>query len=289
MKINHNMAAIQTLNSLTKANNAAADTMERLSSGLKINSAADNAAGLAISKKMDSQICSLAQAEDNVMDAISLIQTAEGAYEEVHSMLQRMRELTIQAGNDTYDTDDINAMKEEISQLLDEIESVQDRTEFNKMDLLNETKDSFVFQIGANEKQTMEIVGKDMNLTHVLGLLDTNKDFDGNTIAKVNQEGDLVTNIVMDTDAALRQIDAAISMASEIRSKLGAYQNRLEYTASSLGVTQENLTEALSRITDADMAEEMANYTQKNVLVQAATAMLAQANQRPQQVLELLN
>lgn len=277
MKINTNIAAIKTLNQLNKATNSASKTMERLSSGLRINSAADDAAGLAISQKMDTQVRGLKQANRNAMDGISLIQTAEGALNEVHSMLQRMRELTVQAANGTYSTEDKVNITDEISALEEEITAIRERTEFNKKTLLNGSQTTFTLQVGANENQTMDIDGKEMDLDGVLKLLN-----DGTTlvsdVADANKVGGAIT-----------KIDAAIAQTSQIRSKLGAYQNRLEHTVSNLGVSEENITAALSRIQDADMAEEMTNYTQKNVLSQAATAMLAQANQRPQQVLQLLN
>lgn len=272
MKINHNIAALRTLNQLNKANDKGSKTMQRLSSGLRINSAADDAAGLAISQKMDTQVRGLQQANRNAMDGISMIQTAEGAYNEVHSMLQRMRELTLQAANGTYDTVDKGTVLQEIEQLKDELESTRDRTEFNKKKLLDGTEVSFTLQVGANKDQSMTILGSEMDLGGIILELSTITDLSNTTL----------------TNAAIGKLDNAIEMASEIRSRLGAYQNRLEHTVSNLGVSEENTTAALSRILDADMALEMVNFTQHNILSQAATAMLAQANQRPQQILQLL-
>lgn len=271
MKINQNIPAIKTLNHLSKANSTAAKTMERLSSGLRINSAADDAAGLAIAQKMDTQIRGLKQANRNAMDGISMIQTAEGAMNEVHSMLQRMRELTVQAANGTYDESDKVTIKDEMDELTKEITAISERTEFNKMSLLNADRD-FTLQVGANTNQNMVIAGEEMSLEDVIASIEV-IELDDNT----------------QTDDALDKIDRAISLTSAKRSKLGAYQNRLEHTVSNLEVSEVNMTSALSRIQDADMAEEMSKYTQQNVISQAANAMLAQANQRPQQVLQLLN
>lgn len=271
MKINHNMTAIKTLNALNKADSSASKTMERLSSGLRINCAADDAAGLAIAQKMDTQVRGLKQANRNAMDGISLIQTAEGALNEVHSMLQRMRELTLQGANGTVTSQDRVAIQDEITSLEEEIKAIQERTEFNTIDVLN-TSTTFKLHVGANQGQIMEMNGTDINLDNV-----------------INQLDGVASNVQNNPDAALGQLDEAITATSKMRSKLGAYQNRLEHTVSNLQVSEENMTAALSRIEDADMAEEMTQYTQKNIVSQAATAMLAQANQRPQQVLQLLN
>ncbi len=387
MKINHNIPALRTLNQLNKVNDKASKTMLRLSSGLRINSAADDAAGLAISQKMDTQVRGLQQANRNAMDGISMIQTAEGSYNEVHAMLQRMRELTVQAANGTYDDADKEAIKEEMLQLQEEIIAIQDRTEFNKKKLLNGSHDKYMLQVGANENQSMKIDGSDMNLDNVLtsfygvgteevaitlgalpegttinvnGTITTigttppavsSYNVPANSMAMIKFPAGAtpttvgigttpVTNVsitegeklvlqtgptavtLADTgtailavdskasiilpmpnennksfldlsdnesaDKALIRLDQAIETASKIRGKLGAYQNRLEHTVSNLGVSEENITASLSRIQDADMALEMANFTQQNILSQAATAMLAQANQRPQQILQLL-
>jgi flagellin len=268
MKINHNIPALRTLNQLNKANDKSSKAMERLSSGLRINSAADDAAGLAISQKMTTQVKGLGQANRNAMDGISMIQTAEGAYNEVHAMLQRMRELTVQAATGTYNADQKANMMEEVNQLKDEILSMQDRTEFNKKKLLNNSGGSFIFQVGANANQSLTILGADIDLNDVIA--------DVSTVDFTNTAADLLN------------LDKAIADASDARGKLGAYQNRLEHIVSNLGVSEENITAALSRIQDADMAFEMANFTQTNILSQAATAMLAQANERPQQILQLL-
>ncbi|ADZ82773.1 flagellin N-terminal helical domain-containing protein [Cellulosilyticum lentocellum] len=270
MKINTNMSAIRTLTSLTKANGSASKAMERLSSGLRINSAADDAAGMAISRKMNTQVKGLDQANRNAMDGISMIQTAEGALDEVHSMLQRMRELSVQASNGTYENADRETIEQEINQLMQEMEAMKERTQFNKMNLLDGSYENFTLHIGANKDQCMNIDGEEISIENILTPL---------------QGIDIVTK----ADEAIQKVDAAIEKTSAIRGRLGAYQNRLEHTVSNIQVSEENMTASMSRIQDADMAEEMTDYTQYNVISQAATAMLAQANQRPQQVLQLLN
>lgn len=267
MKIRQNIPALITINSLNKSNNAASTAMERLSSGLKINSAKDDAAGLAIANKLDTQTKGLSQANRNAMDGISMLQTAEGSLNEVSDMLVRLKELVVQGKNGTYDDIDRVPIQMEIDSLLEEINTIQDETEFNGQGLLS-SSGKFMLQIGANKDENLAVDSEGVNLyratRHINGL-------------KV-EDGD-----------AQERIDEAIRETSAIRGKLGAYQNRLEHTAKNLEVSEENMTSALSRIQDADMAEEMTNYTQFNVLTQAANAMLAQANQRPQQVLQLLN
>jgi len=402
MRINNNIQALNTYNRLTINNDALSKSLEKLSSGMRINRAGDDAAGLAISEKMRSQIRGLNQAQRNAQDAISLIQTAEGALNEVHSILQRMRELAVQAANDTNTDADRNAIQNEIDQLVSEIDRIANTTEFNTKKLLDgtvvgikaavlgtysinnnsslkttniiltnasittiqknsnvngaitivrisstgttasqfEVRDAFgnilsgtntltitgtantvtfafktltstgqvtlkldsignmkvgesitmlltkayaaqtdtskaiTTQIGANTGQTMQI-GIDSMKGVDLGVIDAN----GNTI-KVNTK--------YAASAAVAVLDNAISKVSEQRSRLGAYQNRLEHTINNLGTAAENLTASESRIRDVDMAKEMMNYTKNNILMQAATAMLAQANQLPQAVLQLL-
>lgn len=273
MKINHNIPAIRTLNELNKVNNKAADSMLRLSSGLRINSAADDAAGMAIANKMDAQVRGLRQANRNTMDGVSMVQTAEGALNEVHAMLHRMRELSVQAANGTYSKEDTEKIQQEIDQLTEEITRIGETTEFNQKPLLQgDGKGGNIkvtLQVGANKGQTLEVEISDMR-AEALGIKDV----------KVTTQAE--------ADDAITKYDNAISMVSNQRSKLGAVQNRLEHTTKNLGVSEENLTASMSRIQDADMAYEMAQYTQQNVISQAATAMLAQANQRPQQVLQLL-
>lgn len=267
MKINQNISALITINSLNKSNNAAAKAMERLSSGLKINSAKDDAAGLAIANKLDTQTKGINQASRNAMDGISMVQTAEGALNEVSDMLVRLKELVIQGKNGTYDDVDRVPIQMEIDSLIEEINTIQDETVFNGQGLLNGSG-KFMLHIGANKDENLAIDGESLNLYHATRH---------------------INGLQVDDIDAQERIDDAIRETSVIRGRLGAYQNRLEHTTANLNVSEENMTSALSRIQDTDMAEEMTNYTQYNVLTQAANAMLAQANQRPQQVLQLLN
>ncbi|MGL4736103.1 MAG: flagellin [Cellulosilyticaceae bacterium] len=270
MRINHNIPALNTLNQLEKVNNKTAKAMERLSSGLRINSAADDAAGLAIANKMDAQVKGLRQANRNAMDGISLVQTAEGALNEVHAMLGRMRELSVQAANGTSSDEDREKIQEEINALIEEIDGISERTQFNEMSLFSGPGDTNItLQIGANANQNMTIGIAQMDTTE-LGI---------NTLSVGTQ---------VDADTAITTVDNAIEAISRQRSLLGASQNRLEHTVNNLSVSEENLTSSMSRIQDADMAQEMATFTQQNVLAQAANSMLAQANQIPQQVLQLL-
>jgi len=268
MRINHNIPALNAHRQLNRNSNASASVLERLSSGKRINRAADDAAGMAISEKMKAQVNGLKMASRNALDGVSLIQTAEGAMSEVHSMLQRMRELAVQASNGIYKEDDIEAVNNEIQELLKEIDNIADTTKFNGKNICNVT-DDLQLQIGANENETMEFK-----------LVDIKADTLG--VGGLN---------ITDNDAAsdaITTIDKAIQEVSKGRSTLGAIQNRLEHTIANVDNASENLTAALSRIEDADMALEMSEFTKYNVLIQAGTAMLAQANQRPQSILQLL-
>ncbi|WP_223701308.1 flagellin Hag [Sutcliffiella deserti] len=275
MRINHNIAALNTHRQLGSATNAQSKSMEKLSSGLRINNAADDAAGLAISEKMRGQIRGLDMASKNAQDATSLIQTAEGALNETHSILQRMRELTVQAGNaGTQQDTDLTAIQDELDELILEIDGISDRTEFNGKKLLDgeATTVPLRFQIGANGDQQLTITLADMD----------------STALTVN---DLDITAITDTagfDAELAKVDAAIQTVSDTRSYLGANQNRLEHTINNLSTSSENLTAAESRIRDVDMAKEMMTQTKNSILSQAAQAMLAQSNQMPQGVLQLL-
>jgi flagellin len=251
--------------------------MEKLSSGLRINRAADDAAGLSISEKMRGQIRGLKQASRNAQDGISLIQTAEGALNETHSILQRMRELTVQAGNlGTNQAEDLDAIQDEINELVNELDGISERTAFNGKTLMDGTfaTSNLTFQIGANQKQAMVLNLEDMS-SEGLSIPDTTID-----VAAFESSDDF--------DTAVGLIDDAIKTVSEERSKLGATQNRLEHTINNLDNAAENLQAAESRIRDVDMAAEIMNFTKTNILNQAATAMLAQANMAPQSVLQLL-
>ena len=236
--------------------------MERLSSGLRINKAADDAAGLGISEKMRSQIRGLAQAQRNIQDGVSMVQTAEGNLDEVHSILQRVRELAVQYRNGSLSTAGKGAIQSEVDQLSAEITRIGNAAVFNGVSLLSATT-SVTFQVGANDNETIAISFS--NLATAVG----------------NAYSNMAT-------ASLAAIDAAVDAVSAMRSGLGAVQNRLEHALSVTGVYQENLTSAESRIRDVDMAEEMVTLTKNQILQQAGTAMLAQANQAPQSVLSLL-
>ncbi|MEB2357326.1 flagellin Hag [Bacillus pumilus] len=280
MRINHNIAALNTLNRLSANNGASQKNMEKLSSGLKINRAGDDAAGLAISEKMRGQIRGLEMASKNAQDGISLIQTAEGALTETHAILQRMRELTVQAGNTgTQQTEDLTAIKDEMDALIEEIDGIGDRTQFNGKTLLDgsfaQGTADLVFQIGANSGQQLTIN------------IDSMKSADLGTTVAISAI-DVTDFATTSFDNQLKGIDEAINQVSSQRAKLGAVQNRLEHTINNLGASGENLTAAESRIRDVDMAKEMSEFTKNNILSQASQAMLAQANQQPQNVLQLL-
>ncbi|MCM1099774.1 MAG: flagellin FliC3 [Clostridium sp.] len=363
MRINYNVSAMLSNNALANNDNALAKSLERLSSGLKINHAKDNPAGLAMAKRMNAQIRGLSVANQNAGDGVSVIETADGALTEVASMLQRMNELSVKSANGTMTDSDRDTIQNEVAQLKEEIMRISDSTEFNGQKLLNgefeykgyttdnnvkvnsysssitakeytitslsvslvddelvldsftpgsefptgtkaEIKDSLMtirddagfeltlqlpmqtgtydglkvdvtgigamrLQIGANEGQVLEVEIPAVNLLN-MGI----EDVDVST-----KEG---------ADDAIERIDHAIQFVSEVRGRLGAYQNRLESTVNSLDVTSENMTAAYSRIMDVDMAEEMTEYTTNQVLTQAGTSMLAQANERPSQILQLL-
>lgn len=414
MIINHNMASLNTYRQLSTNNTNTGKSLEKLSSGLRINRAGDDAAGLAISEKMRAQVRGLDQASRNSQDSISMIQTAEGALNETHSILQRMRELAVQAGNDTNTGTDRNEIQKEINSLTSEINRIGNTTEFNTQKLLNATsgtvtaatsgtapagvttggltftftagdalngwtvetgtvadttatfasldttnkkiiingdfttaggaivtaaamqtavntalndggftqtvavtgtatdatatgaasaaltgglpaadaKSSFTMQIGANENQTMTLDFVDMRAS-ALGITGTGTGFTTatdvtNGTNNTGTESALDVSTSANAGSAVTKIQAAIDAVSAERSKLGAFQNRLEHTISNLGTSSENLTAAESRVRDVDMAKEMMNFQKNNILSQAAQAMLAQANQQPQGVLQLL-
>jgi len=273
MRINHNISALNTYRQLSINTTAGGKSLEKLSSGFRINRAGDDAAGLAISEKMRGQIRGLNQAERNSQDAISLIQTAEGALNETHSILQRMRELAVQSASDTNTDDDRGEIQKEITQLQTEITRISTDTEFNTMKLLNGSFQStaLTFQVGANFNQVVSLTVGNM---------------DADTLGVGTEHINLATQA--SAAAAITTIDTAIGKVSSERAKLGAMQNRLEHTINNLGTTSENLTASEARIRDVDMAKEMMEFTKNSILQQAATAMLAQANQQPQGVLQLL-
>ena len=278
MRINNNLLAMNTHRQLGINNTAVQKSVEKLSSGYRINRAGDDAAGLSISEKMRSQIRGLQMASKNAQDGISLIQTAEGALTETHAMLQRMRELVVQAANDTNTSEERQRISEELKQLEEEISAITQKTEFNKKTLLagsfaNTT--AIYLQVGANSGQFISFTIGDMSAT----ALSINR-----ISASVAATGATYNDITKLIDT----IDKAIEKVSVQRSKLGAIQNRLEHTIKNVDNTAENLQAAESRIRDVDMAKEMMEFTKQNILQQAATAMLAQANMVPQTVLQLL-
>ncbi|MDN9009729.1 flagellin [Brevibacillus laterosporus] len=385
MRINHNVSALNTHRQLGVNTGASGKNLEKLSSGLRINRAGDDAAGLAISEKMRGQIRGLEMASKNAQDGISLIQTAEGALTETHSILQRMRELAVQASSDTNEGVDRQKLQAEVDELSKEIKRISTDTEFNNQKVLDGSFEDKTFHIGANQGQNIKLSINDMSNTELgvnglknettqaeLGVKITNRDGesdividvtakatveikettasidkdgkvkltlaqkdDGTVTAtkadvlealkkaglEVNDDGSTATDVIAaaaygksytfakadatnpaqvdDTkgvnistqkaaDKAITTINNALNKVSEERSKLGANQNRLEHTINNLGATAENLTAAESRIRDVDMAKEMMDFTKNNILTQAAQAMLAQANQQPQGVLQLL-
>lgn len=380
MRISHNIAALNTYRQLTSVNSASQNSLEKLSSGYRINRAGDDAAGLAISEKMRGQIRGLDMASKNAQDGISLIQTAEGALNETHSILQRMRELAVQAANDTNTDSDRMEIQKEINELTEEITRIGNTTEFNTMTLLDGTF-SGTFHIGANQNQVMQMSIGDMRASALnvvataatysidggstnvkdsttssvtnlvggtyraevtsggsvtlyaedgtkigtgtltdkgtnvtitisdadylvnsantikLGISDTDTDTATTNVAtkagtitmNVLEQGQGISVISQeDAEKAITKIQSALDRVSGQRSNLGAVQNRLEHTINNLGTASENLTAAESRIRDVDMAQEMMEFTKNNIISQAATAMLAQANSMPQQVLQLL-
>jgi len=269
MRINHNIAALNTHRQLTANQALASSSLERLSSGLRVNRAGDDAAGLGISEGMRGQIRGLSQSIRNAQDGVSLIQTAEGALNETHSILQRMRVLAVQSANDTNITADRTAVQAEVNQLLAEVNRIATNTQFNTQTLLDGTFTGRMFHIGANAGQNVSLSVANMNAT---GLAITGLSVATQTAA----------------NAAITTVTGAISTVSTERSSLGAMQNRLNHTVNNLGTSVENLTAAESRIRDVDMADEMMQFTKMNILSQAAQAMLAQAMQQPQGVLQLL-
>lgn len=274
MVVQHNLTAANTNRQLGITTNGLQKSTEKLSSGYKINRAADDAAGLSISEKMRNQIRGLNKASDNAQDGISLVQTAEGALNEVHSMLQRMSELAVQASNGTNASQDRTALDNEVQQLKTEIERVGTTTQFNKMDILAgefSSNNEKTLQVGANQDQVITIAISALTST-VGSALD----------AKVK------VGTASAAQSSITIIQNSITNLSALRSKLGALQNRLEHTVANLDNISENTQSAESRIRDTDMAEEMVQYSKNNILQQAGQSMLAQANQANQGVLSLL-
>lgn len=277
MIVQHNMTALNANRQLNITNGSLAKKTEKLSSGYRVNRAADDAAGLSISEKMRAQIRGLDQASSNAQDGISLIQTAEGALNEIHSVLQRMRELTVQAANDTNVTADRRAIAKEIRALTSEIDRIATQTEFNTMKLLSGRFSGKVLQVGANGSQTISLKIGAMTV----GKLGVSAGKIAAKISMANANGKSITKLIS-------VVNKAISKVSLQRSALGALQNRLEHTIANADNMAENLQSAESKIRDANMADEMVAYSSFSILQQAGQSMLAQANQSTQGVLSLL-
>jgi flagellin len=287
MQINTNIAALNAHRNLSNTQNDLSKSLEKLSSGLRINRAADDAAGLSTAEGLRSQVNGMNVAARNAQDGISVIQTAEGALTEVHSILQRMRDLAVQAGNDSNNGDSRTAIKTEADALGAELSRIAESTNFNGINLLDGSKANLTFQVGADG---VDGTAADANVISVkMANLGTDlTDVMTYTAGTLVTATDLTFTSTADAAASIENIDTAIKNISTSRASLGANQNRFESTINSLNVTRENLQAAESRIRDVDMAGEMVNFTRSNILSQAGTAMLAQANQGNQGVLQLL-
>jgi flagellin len=259
--INTNLSAMDAENNLVSTDTNLSAAMEHLSSGLRINSAADDAAGFTISENLTGQINGVAQAQQNTQDGVSLVQTADGSLSEVEQMLQRIRELAVQYSNGTLDATDQTAINTEVSQLASEIERIGETAQFNGIYLLNSVQ-TITFQVGANAGEVIAV----------------------STISL----GASVGSFSLGAATVLASIDASINAVAGVDATLGSVQNRLQYTMDNLSTYEENLTSANSRIVDVDMASEMTTFTNLQILQQAGTAILAQANQLPQTILKLL-
>ena len=274
MVVQHNLQAANTNRQLGITTSAQAKSTEKLSSGYKINRAADDAAGLSISEKMRSQIRGLNKASSNAQDGVSLVQTAEGALNETHSILQRMNELATQAANGTNTTVDRSAIKAELDQLTSEIDRIQSTTQFNTMNLLDGTfsgaDNQMKLQVGALSGQSINFSIANMCAT------------------KIGLKTTLSVSTFTKAGSYMKSVQDAIEVVSKQRSAMGAIQNRLEHTIANLDTTSENTQSAEARIRDTDMASEMVTYSKNNILAQAGQSMLAQANQSTQGVLSLL-
>jgi flagellin len=260
LAINTNVDAMNAHRNLVGTESMLSKSMQRLSSGLRINSAADDAAGLAISQKLSGQVNGLAQAQRNAQDGVSLVQTADGVLNDVQQMLQRVRELAVQYSNGTLSSSDQTAIQSEVSQLSSEISRVGSAAQFNGIALFANT--SISFQVGANDGDTLSVTTQAMS--------------------------SMVGTISLGTATTLSTVDGYINAVSAQRATFGAIQNRLNYTLDNLSITQQNLSAAKSGIEDVDMAQEMTSFTKEQILQQAGTSMLAQANQEPQAILKLL-
>jgi flagellin len=285
MIINHNLSALYADRQLRVTNGSLEKNIEKLSSGMKVNRAGDDASGLAVSEKMRSQIRGLNQASKNAANGISFIQTSEGYLQESQDILQRLRELAVQASNGIYTVEDRMQIQVEVSQLVDELDRIASHAQFNGMNLLtgrfardggeNVVTGSMWLHIGANMDQRERVYIGTMT-AEALGVRSLG---DGTIVTLANPDG---ANMTIGT------VDEALKRINKQRADLGAYQNRLEHTVRGIDIGAENLQAAESRIRDTDMASEMVQYTKNIILTQAGSAMLAQANQRGQTVLQLL-
>ena len=283
MSINTNLSALNTYRNLNATQNDLSKSLEKLSSGLRINRAADDAAGLSISEGLKSQVGGLTVAARNAQDGISVVQTAEGGLTETHSILQRMRDLAVQAGNDSNNADSRTAITTEVGELQKELTRISASTNFNGINLLDGSAGAagdgkLTFQVGANGDDASKI-DVDLSGANVKTVADA---------LTTGTGGKLAFDTNANAQLAITAIDAQIKSVSTARSNIGAVQNRFDHAINVTNVAKENLTAAKSRITDVDMAEEMVKYTRSNVLSQAGQAMLAQANQSTQGVLSLL-
>ncbi|MGO1277704.1 flagellin N-terminal helical domain-containing protein [Cellulosimicrobium funkei] len=279
--VNTNVSALNTYRNLTSTQNSQSKSLEKLSSGLRINRAADDAAGLSIAEGLKAQVNGYSVAARNAQDGISVVQTAEGALGEAQSILQRMRDLSVQAANDTNNADARTAISSELGELADELDRIVDSTNFNGIDLLKASATDLTVQVGA------EGTGDGNTITIDLTTNDLQTVIEAGVYAAAGGSS-LTVDTAANAQAAIETIDTALKAVSTARSGLGATQNRLEYAISNINVATENLTSAESRIRDVDMAKEMMNYSRTNILSQAGTAMLAQANQASSGVLQLL-
>jgi flagellin len=264
LTINTNLEAMNASRNLNNTENMISQTMQRLSSGLRVNTAADDVAGYAISQSLQSQVNGLDQAGQNIQDAVALAQTAQGALNDINTMLQRIRELGVEYANGTTSTEDKEAISAESEQLVEEIKRVGETTQFNGVNLLN-SKEEITFQVGANDKETIGVKAVELykEIEKVKGVLEKGKE-------------------------PLKEIDEAIAKTSSLAGEFGSVQNRIQFTQDNLEVYSENLTSAVSAITDVNMATEMTNFTKDQVLQQAGVSILAQANQLPDATLHLL-
>ena len=288
MVVQHNLSAMNANRQLGIVSGAQGKTTEKLSSGYRINRAGDDAAGLTISEKMRSQIRGLNKASNNAENGISLIQTAEGALNEVHSILQRMNELATQGANDVNTSVDRAAINKEMSSLSEELGRIRNTTQFNDRNLLDGKFNNKKLQVGAKENQTI-----DVKITNLATLASNTLDKDGDIatklgLDKISGSTGTATDVNDDYAKAMTKIQEDIKSVSGLRSDLGAIQNRLEHTIANLDTTAENTQSAESLIRDVDMASEMVEFSKNNILAQAGQSMLAQANQATQGVLSLL-